>query len=428
VDLRMPGMDGLILLEHLLRRYPELPVLMLTVHGTVPHAVEAMQKGAYDFLTKPFESTDLLTRIAKALEMQRLKREVVRLQTLVQDRAHFAHIVTCNAKMQQVLHRVKHIASTDTTVCLYGESGTGKELIAKALHMASHRAAAPFVAINCGAIPEGLLETELFGHEKGAFTGAERTKRGLLLQAHSGTLFLDEVGELPALLQVKLLRVLQEREFYAVGAEQPTKVDLRLIAATNRDLGQAVAAGTFRADLYYRLHVIPVVLPPLRERRDDIPLLAQYFLECYSQALDKEVQGFTAPALQCLLAYAWPGNVRELANVVERAVVLTTHPLITPDLFLLEERQESPALRPPASPPIPDRQSEKGTPPRPVLETLEQARAACERDYLVQMLTATQGTVSRAAVLAGMHRGPFYKLLQKYALDPEVFRKGTGPT
>ena len=166
----------------------------------------------------------------------------------------------------------------------------------------------------------------------------------------------------------------------------------------------------------------------MRERRDDIPLLAQYFLECYSQALDKEVQGFTAPALQCLLAYTWPGNVRELANVVERAVVLTTRPLITPDLFLLEERQESPALRPPASPPIPDRQSEKGTPPRPVLETLEQARAACERDYLVQVLTATQGTVSRAAVLAGMHRGPFYKLLQKHALDPEAFRKGTGPT
>jgi two-component system response regulator GlrR len=284
------------------------------------------------------------------------------------------------------------------------------------------------VAINCGAIPEGLLENELFGHVQGAFTGAERAKRGLLLLAHSGTLFLDEVAELPALLQVKLLRVLQEREFYAVGAEQPTKVDLRLIAATNRDLGQAVAAGTFRADLYYRLHVIPVILPPLRERRDDIPLLAQYFLECYSRTLDKEVQGFTAPALQRLLAYAWPGNVRELANVVERAVVLTTCPLITPDLFLLEERPDSPELLSPANPPVPDHQREEGAAPHPALETLEQARAACERDYLVQVLRATQGTVSRAAVLAGMHRGPFYKLLQKYALDPEAFRKGTGST
>jgi len=428
VDLRMPGMDGLTLLEHLLRLHPELPVLMLTAHGTVVQAVEAMQKGASDFLTKPFDSTDLLTRIAKALEVQRLKQEVTRLQTLVQDRAHFEHIVTHNAKMQQVLRQVEHIASTDTTVCLYGESGTGKELIAKALHMASHRASAPFVAINCGAIPEGLLENELFGHVQGAFTGADRAKRGLLLLAHSGTLFLDEVGELSALLQVKLLRVLQEREFYAVGAEQPTKVDLRLIAATNRDLSHAVAAGTFRADLYYRLHVIPVVLPPLRERRDDIPLLAQYFLEHYSRALDKEVQGFTAPALQRLLAYAWPGNVRELANVVERAVVLTTCPLITPDLFLLEERPDSPELLSPVNPPLPDHQRQEGTAPHPALETLEQARAACERDYLVQVLRATQGTVSRAAVLAGMHRGPFYKLLQKYALDPEAFRKGTGPT
>ena len=428
VDLRMPGMDGLTLLEHLLRLHPELPVLMLTAHGTVAHAVEAMQKGAYDFVTKPFDSTDLLTRIAKALEVQRLKREVARLQILVQDHAHFAHIITRSAKMQQVLRQVEQIASTDTTVCLYGESGTGKELIAKALHMASHRASAPFVAINCGAIPEGLLENELFGHEKGAFTGAERAKRGLLQQAHSGTLFLDEVGELPALLQVKLLRVLQEREFYAVGAEQPIKVDLRLIAATNRDLGQAVAAGTFRADLYYRLHVIPVVLPPLRERRDDILLLAQYFLERYSQALDKEVQGFTAPALQRLLAYAWPGNVRELANVVERAVVLTTRHLITPDLFLLEERPESPVLLPPANLPSPEHQSEGGVAPRPVLQTLEQARAACERDYLVQVLTATQGTVSRAAVLTGMYRSAFYKLLQKYALDPEAFRKGTSST
>jgi|RhiMetdeSRZDD1v2_1073273.scaffolds.fasta_scaffold67538_2 two-component system response regulator GlrR len=426
VDLRMPGMDGLTLLEHLLRLHPVLPVLMLTAHGTVAQAVEAMQRGAYDFLTKPFDGTDLLTRIAKALEVQRLKREVARLQTLVQDRAHFEHIVTCNAKMQQVLHRVKQIASTDTTVCLYGESGTGKELIAKALHLASHRAEAPFVAINCGAIPEGLLENELFGHEKGAFTGAERAKRGLLLQAHSGTLFLDEVGELPALLQVKLLRVLQEREFYAVGAEQPTKVDLRLIAATNRDLGQAVAAGTFRTDLYYRLHVIPIVLPPLRERRDDIPLLAQYFLERYSQALDKEIQGFTPAALQRLLAYAWPGNVRELANVVERAVVLTTRPLMTPDLLLLEETLDHPEMMLAPVPPVADSQVKEDASPRLVLETLEQARAACERAYLVQVLTATHGIVARAAVLAGMHRGPFYKLLQKYAIEPEAFRHATG--
>jgi two-component system response regulator GlrR len=406
VDLRMPGMDGLTLLDHLLQLCPDLPVLMLTAHGSIAHAVTAMQKGACDFLSKPFDSTAVLARIAKALEVQRLKREVVRLQTLVQERAHFDHIITGNAKMHQVLRQVAQVASTDATVCIYGESGTGKELVAQALHLASHRSTGPFVAINCGAIPEGLLENELFGHVQGAFTGAERIKRGLLQQAHGGTLLLDEVGELPAPLQVKLLRVLQEREFYAVGAEQPTKVDLRLVAATNRDLSQAVAAGTFRADLYYRLHVIPVVLPPLRERRDDIPLLAQHFLQRYSQALDKKVQGFTPPALQQLQAYAWPGNVRELANVVERAVIMTTSPLITPELFLLEDKPERVAPPTAADPPSTDHHGGAGTTPRPVLETLEQARAACERSYLVHVLRATQGTVSRGAGLAGRPPGP----------------------
>jgi len=428
VDLRLPGMDGLTLLEHLLRLSPGLPVLILTAHGSIAHAVAAMQKGACDFLAKPFDSTDLLARIARALEVQRLKREVVRLQTLVQERAQFEHIITSNAQMRLVLRQVAQIASTDATVCVYGESGTGKELVAHALHLASRRSAGPFVAINCGAIPEGLLENELFGHVQGAFTGAERAKRGLLQQAHGGTLLLDEVAELPAALQVKLLRVLQEREFYAVGAEQPTTVDLRLVATTNRDLSQAVAAGTFRADLYYRLHVIPVVLPPLRERRDDIPLLAQHFLQRYSQTLDKGVQGFTPPALQRLLTYTWPGNVRELANAVERAVILTPRPLITPDLLLLEDRLDSPRPLATAGPPSPDHQAERGARPRPVLDTLEETRAACERAYLVRVLTATQGTVARAAVLAGMHRGPFYKLLQKYALDPEAFRHTTGPT
>lgn len=428
VDLRMPGMDGLTLLEHLLQLSPALPVLMLTAHGSIAQAVTAMQKGAYDFVPKPFDSTDLLARVAKALEVQRLKREVARLQTLVQERAQFDHIVTGNARMRQVLRQVAQVAATDATVCVYGESGTGKELVAQALHLASRRSAGPFVAINCGAIPEGLLENELFGHVQGAFTGAERAKRGLLQQAHGGTLLLDEVGELPAVLQVKLLRVLQEREFYAVGAEHPTRVDLRLVSATNQDLGQAVAAGTFRAALYYRLHVIPIVLPPLRERRDDIPLLAQHFLQRYSQAINKEVQGLTPPALQRLLTYAWPGNVRELANVVERAVILTPRPLITPELFLLADRSENPALHTTADSSISAHQGGDGWRPQAVLETLEQARAACERAYLVQVLTATHGTVSRAAVLAGMHRGPFYKLLQKYALDPEVFRHATGPT
>ena len=426
VDLRMPGIDGLTLLEHLLRLHPELPVLMLTAHGTIAHAVEAMQKGAYDFLAKPFDSTDLLIRIAKALEVHRLKREVVRLQTLVQERTHFAHIITRSAKMQQVLRQVEEDRQHRYHRLPVRRKRHRQRTHRQGVAHGQPPGLSPFIAINCGAIPEGLLENELFGHVQGAFTGAEHAKRGLLQQAHNGTLLLDEVGELPALLQVKLLRVLQEREFYAVGAEQPTTVDLRLIAATNRDLGQAVAAGTFRADLYYRLHVIPVVLPPLRERRDDIPLLAQYFLERYSRARGKEVQGFTPAASQRLLAYAWPGNVRELANVVERAVVLTTRPLITPEPLLLGETLDRSAAIPAPVPPVTDSQVKEDASPRLVLETLEQARAACERAYLVQVLTATHGIVSRAAVLAGMYRGPFYKLLQKYAIEPEAFRQANG--
>jgi two-component system response regulator GlrR len=333
---------------------------------------------------------------------------VERLRSLVQERYHFENIVASSEKMQQILRQVAQIAATDSTVCLYGESGTGKELIAKAVHVASRRASGPFVAINCGAIPEGLLENELFGHLKGAYTGADRTKSGLLQQADSGTLFLDEIGELPLPLQVKFLRVLQEREFYPVGASQPTTVDIRLVVATNHDLARAVSAGKFREDLYYRVHVVPVFLPPLRERPEDIPLLAQHFLQQLSQETGKEVQGFAPDAFQRLMLYDWPGNVRELANVVERAVVLSTHGTITSDLLLLGSREvQSPRCEP---------------------LKLKEAREQFEKAYLVQVLTTVKGNVSRAAELAGKDRAEFYKLLRKYALDPGAFKgeKTTG--
>src|SRR5215813_7956254 len=335
VDLKMDGMDGITLLEKLLGVYPALPVIILTAHGTIASAVEATKKGAYDYLTKPFDPKDLLHRLEKALEVRRLKGEVERLRSLVQERYHFDNIVASSEKMQQILRQVAQIAATDSTVCLYGESGTGKELIARAVHVASRRGSEPFVAINCGAISEGLLENELFGHIKGAYTGADRTKSGLLQQAESGTLFLDEIGELPLSLQVKFLRVLQEREFYPVGASQPTRVDIRLVVATNHDLARAVALGKFREDLYYRVHVVPIFLPPLRERPEDIPLLAQHFLQKFSREMAKEVGGFTPDALQRLMLYDWPGNVRGLANVVERAVVLSTQGTISSDLLLL---------------------------------------------------------------------------------------------
>jgi two-component system response regulator GlrR len=402
VDLRMEGMDGIAVLEQVLRVQPNLPVIIITAHGTIASAVEATKKGAYDYLTKPFDAKDLLHRIEKAVEVRRLRGEVERLRTLVQEQYHFEHIVTASEKMQKVLCRVAQVAVTDSTVCLYGESGTGKELIAKALHVASRRSSGPFVAINCGAIPEGLLENELFGHTKGAFTGADQVKKGLLLQADGGTLLLDEVGELPLALQVKLLRVLQEREFYALGAGQPTRVDIRLVTATNQDLAKRVAEGRFREDLYYRIHVVPIFLPPLRERPEDIPLLAQHFLLRFSREMHKETQRLAPETLQQLMLYNWPGNVRELANVIERAVVLATNGVVTPDLLLLGG-------------------SEIEDPHQKVL-TLKEAREKFERTYLVQILTLAKGNVSRAAELTGQYRAEFYKLLRKHALDPGVFK------
>jgi two-component system, NtrC family, response regulator GlrR len=402
VDLKMEGMDGITLLEKLLGIHPTLPVIILTAHGTIASAVEATKKGAYDYVTKPFDPKDLLHRLEKALEVRRLKGEVERLRSLVQERYYFENIIASSEKMQQILRQVAQIAVTDSTVCLYGESGTGKELIARALHVASRRASNEFVAINCGAIPEGLLENELFGHVKGAYTGADRTKSGLLQQADGGTLFLDEISELPLALQVKFLRVLQEREFYAVGASQPTRVDVRLVVATNQDLARAVSAGKFREDLYYRVHVVPIFLPPLRERPEDIPLLAHHFLQKFSQDMGKEFQGFTPDALQRLMLYDWPGNVRELANVVERAVVLSTQGTISSELLLLGNR-ESQSLR-----------------YEPL--KLREAREQFEKAYLVQVLTTVKGNVSRAAELAGKDRAEFYKLLRKYALDPGAFK------
>jgi two-component system response regulator GlrR len=346
VDLKMAGMDGITLLQNLLRIHPALPVIILTAHGTIASAVEATKKGAYDYLTKPFDGKDFLHRIEKALEVRQLRGEIEQLRTLVQNRDRFDHIIAASDRMRDVLRQVAQVATTDATVSLYGESGTGKELIAKTLHAASRRSQEPFVAINCGAIPEGLLENELFGHAKGAYTGADQSQRGLLQQADGGTLFLDEIAELSAALQVKFLRVLQDHEFSPLGAEQPIKVNFRLITATNQDLWKAVCERRFREDLYYRTHVIPVCLPPLRERPEDIPLLANHFMRHFSQNLHKAIQGFSSEAMQRLMLYEWPGNVRELTNVIERATILATHSIITPDLLLLRRQQTQIRPRP----------------------------------------------------------------------------------
>jgi two-component system response regulator GlrR len=405
LDLKLGEMDGITLMEKLLSIQPYLPILILSAYGTIATAVEATKKGAYDFMTKPFEAKDLLYRLDKALEVGKLKVEVDRLRALVQERFHFDNIIGSSENMQQVLRQVGQIAPTDSTVCLYGESGTGKELIAKAIHTSSARARGPFVAINCGAIPEGLLESELFGHVRGAFTGADQAKKGLLQQAEGGTLFMDEVAELSLALQVKLLRTFQEHEFYPVGGVHPLKTNIRLIAATNQDLQKAVSEGRFREDLYYRIHVIPIYLPPLRDRREDIPLLAQHFLSHFNRAMGKHVEGFSPEAMHQLMLHRWPGNVRELSNVIERTVALATGDQIRPDQLFLGKEGPSSSPRQPTE-----------------LLSLNEAREEFERAYLTQVLTATQGNVSHGAALAGRYRPEFYKMLKKYRLDPSTFK------
>src|SRR6185503_14647121 len=312
VDLMLANGDGLSLMEDFRSINPDVPTIILTAHGSIQSAVEAMRRGAYSYLTKPFEPADLLLQIDRALENRKLNYEIKRLKDIIHERYDFANIIARSGKMRAILDVVTRIAKLDSTVHIHGDSGTGKELIAKAIHIASDRKDKPFVALNCAALPETLLESELFGHEKGAFTGAVKSTRGLFTQAHGGTLFLDEIGDMPLSTQSKLLRVLQERQFYPVGSEIPTEVDVRVIAATNKDLEELVKKGTFRDDLFYRIHVIPIYLPPLREHKEDIVPLVEHFLKKCRQQMKKDVKGLTPEALRKLMLHDWPGNVREL--------------------------------------------------------------------------------------------------------------------
>ena len=321
-DVRMPEMDGLELLARIKAMQPELPVIMLTAHGTINSAVEAMKLGAFDYLTKPFNREQLKAAVRKALEVAALTTENRYLRQVVAERFSFANMIAGSRAMRAVTDTAARVAQSDTTVLLEGESGTGKELLAKALHFHSARKRAPFVTINCGAIPEQLLESELFGHRRGSFTGAVGDKQGKFEAANGGTIFLDEIGELPTLLQVKILRVLQEREIDKVGDTRPHKVDVRVIAATNRDLEKMVADGGFRDDLYYRLAVVSIRVPPLRERSDDIPLLVDHFLGKHAERLGRPRPIVEKSVYSAFNLYSWPGNIRELENVIERALVL----------------------------------------------------------------------------------------------------------
>ena len=400
LDLQLVRQDGISLMEELHRVRPDMPVIILTAHGSIESAVEAMKRGAFTYLTKPFDARELILHVEHALENKRLASEINRLKGLLTQRYDFQNIVARSAAMQTVLEAVSRIAKTDSTVYVRGESGTGKELIARAIHLASNRKDKPFVAINCAALPETLLESELFGHEKGAFTGAVKSSKGLFAQAHEGSIFLDEIGDMPLSIQAKFLRVLQERQFYPVGSEQPLEVDVRVIVATNKDLEEHVRQGLFREDLYYRIHVIPIVLPPLRERKEDIPVLVDHFLKKFCGQMNKDIKGLTPLAMQRLMLHDWPGNVRELENTIEYALAMTRQDVLTEDLILPAKGTSEETIKP-----------------------LKEARETFEKSYLIRILELTRGNVSRAATLAGKYRADLYNLLKKYLINPADFKK-----
>ncbi len=402
VDLKLGENDsGIELMKKLHQETPEMPVIILTAYGTIDMAVEAMKLGAYSFLTKPFNRRELLQQIKNGLEKSSLSREVRRLKALVGERFGFDNIIGKSKKIQDVMGQVARAAETDSNVCIYGESGTGKELIAKSLHLLSSRKDRAFVAVNCAAIPEGLHEGELFGYEKGAFTGAVRARKGFFAQAHCGTLFLDEISEMPESMQVKLLRVLQEKQFYPLGSEKMTEVDARIITAANKNLEDEVKNGRFRKDLFYRIHVIPVNLPPLRDRKDDIPLLVDHFINKFSTRMNREIKEITVPAMQKLLTYNWPGNVRELENTIEYAVAMTPGDVIDESLIL-----------------------QTSVPEMEDVKSFKDAKNRFERNYISNILALSGGNVSKAAKIAGKYRGDLYALMKKHDLDPSAFKRG----
>lgn len=399
VDLKIDRNDGIELMQKLRRLSPEMPVIILTAYGTIETAVDAMKHGAYSYLTKPFDRRELCLQIKNGLEKSSLSREIRKLRALVGERYEFKNIIGKSKKMQEVMEQISRTAEIDSNVCIYGESGTGKELIAKSLHLLSSRKEKLFVAINCAAIPEELLEAELFGYEKGGFTGAVRNKKGFFAQADGGTIFLDEISEMSESMQAKLLRVVQEKEFHPLGAEKSVKVDVKIIAATNKNLEDEVKSSNFREDLFYRIHVIPVYISPLRERKEDIPFLVDHFMKKFAGNMKKEIKGISTPALQKLLSYEWPGNVRELENSIEYAVAMSTGDIIGEDLILQTKTVEQGELKP-----------------------LKEAKNEFEKKYISSIISLTRGNVSKASRLAGKYRSDFYDLLKKHNLKIADFK------
>lgn len=398
-DLRMDEMDGLALFHQLQKRAPGLPVIILTAHGSIPDAVSATRQGVFSFLTKPVDRDELFSAIDDALSQTQGGGATDG------DDAWRSAIITRSPQMERVLEQARMVAGSDVSVLVTGPSGSGKELMANAIHKASSRAGKPFVAINCGALPEQLLESELFGHAKGAFTGAISQHEGLFQAADGGTLFLDEIGDMPLPLQVKLLRTLQDRQIRPLGSTASIGIDVRIISATHRDLDRAMSEGDFREDLYYRLNVVNLRLPPLKERAEDVPLLAKYLVTQAAERHKPFVKGFSPEALNLLASSAWPGNVRQLVNVVEQCVALTSSPIIPEALVSQALVAEENAL-----------------------PSFNDARAGFERSYLIKVLKITEGNVTQAARIAGRNRTDFYKLLGRHDLEPGGFKPGAEET
>jgi DNA-binding NtrC family response regulator len=399
-DLRLPGMDGRALMREVRRRWPEIPVVMITAFAAVRDAVELVKEGAFDYIAKPFEIEDVAATIGRALRLSEVVRDNERLRSELEGRYSFENLIGNSMPFRRVIEQVTEVCETRATVLLNGESGTGKEVVARAIHFNSPRRKRPFVAVNCAAIPEGLLESELFGHVKGAFTGALASRVGRFAAADGGTLFLDEIGDMPVAIQAKLLRVIQERSVEPVGGNQSQSVDVRIIAATHKDLRQAVTGGQFREDLFYRLNVFPIQLPALRERSEDIPILAGHFLEVLAESVGKRVDGFTPGALAAMTGYGWPGNIRELQNCVERAVIVARSPTIdVPDLprDLFE--------------PAP-RQRERGTVPADLDAELERI----EKRFIVEALKRSDGKQVQAAQLLGIAERSLWHRIKKLGI------------
>lgn len=412
-DIRMPGADGFEVLRAAKAKSPDTEVILMTAYASVQKAVEAIREGAYDYLTKPFDPDEVGLVVARALERKRLKEQTATLRRELQEVFGFETLVGKSPAMRNVHGLVARAAELDITVLITGETGTGKELVARAIHHHGSRAGGAFVAVNCGALPADLMESELFGHSRGAFTGAVEAKAGLFEQAVRGTLFLDEIGELPLGLQVKLNRALQLKEIRRVGETVDRKVDVRVVSATHRDLRAEAKAGRFREDLFYRLNVFPIELPALRERREDIPLLATHFLERFSQQYGQPVEGFEPGALDALSRYPWPGNVRELENALERAVAMGSGTRLTLQALPTEIARASAAT---------------GSPVTEMLakisyrQAVEEGRDRVSHDYLVALLHEFRGNVTHAAERAGMERESLHRLLKRYGLRSDDFK------